>query len=551
MPEPMSREEALERAVRLRLEYLANGSGRLVNHLATELLAVQSECEARHAEEIAAKDRMIEALKAKLQSAESLIEKNLAPATVGLLKRAEEAEAHAAALAEALNLGLDGNRAIPVDREMLGALVRRVWVHWARAQLNPKPHWLTEWSDLPETDREVDRQIGETVARYVLVGDAASRSLAADIALTPDVLKLASEHAAGQKALHRIEHFMGVIAEAGYVPESHNGDEFEQMAQVLISKADNADRAHELYEEARHEIEAWRGRNCLITGNPCGTDSLAVGVVCACVPCTQHREAEALRAQVASLTAVLQGVMEQVSPCGSEDCGKHGHEYCPWGIAYAALTAAPQTLAAKARHVYPTLVVCALIVQDGKVLLERRAPAGVQGLDLMWDLPGGKIEIGESPADALVREIREELAVEVQPVTLLPELYTSVWTYPDGRTLHWVLAVYLCDLRGEPTLNANLQWHQIAGLTEETVLAPDLQAIRSAAKARQAQEDSALLEAWFEHTTWIIVQGYPVDPRVQVFDTERGDLEWVEVGRGATPRAALRDAIDKAGQTGA
>jgi len=43
---------------------------------------------------------------------------------------------------------------------------------------------------------------------------------------------------------------------------------------------------------------------------------------------------------------------------------------------------------------YPTLVVCALIVRDEKVLLERRAPTGVAGLDRMFDLPGGKVENG-------------------------------------------------------------------------------------------------------------------------------------------------------------
>ena len=44
----------------------------------------------------------------------------------------------------------------------------------------------------------------------------------------------------------------------------------------------------------------------------------------------------------------------------------------------------------------PRLVVCAIIIRDGKVLLERRAPAGVAGLDGKWDLPGGKVEPGET-----------------------------------------------------------------------------------------------------------------------------------------------------------
>lgn len=55
------------------------------------------------------------------------------------------------------------------DRETLGELVRKAWVEWARAQPHPKPSWLVPWGDLGEPDREADRQIGEAVARYVLL----------------------------------------------------------------------------------------------------------------------------------------------------------------------------------------------------------------------------------------------------------------------------------------------------------------------------------------------------------------------------------------------
>lgn len=51
----------------------------------------------------------------------------------------------------------------PLDREFLGAVVRRVWIEWAKEQPNPKPHWLTPWSELAEPDKEVDRRIGEAI----------------------------------------------------------------------------------------------------------------------------------------------------------------------------------------------------------------------------------------------------------------------------------------------------------------------------------------------------------------------------------------------------
>ena len=58
------------------------------------------------------------------------------------------------------------------------------------------------------------------------------------------------------------------------------------------------------------------------------------------------------------------------------------------------------------------LVVAALIRRDGRVLLSQRRPD--QSLPLCWEFPGGKVEPGESPEAALVREVREELGCEVQ-----------------------------------------------------------------------------------------------------------------------------------------
>jgi hypothetical protein len=71
---------------------------------------------------------------------------------------------------------LDGNRPLPFDRETLGQMVREAWVRWAHSQPNPKPSWLVPYSELAEPDKEADRQIGEAIARWTLIGDAASRA---------------------------------------------------------------------------------------------------------------------------------------------------------------------------------------------------------------------------------------------------------------------------------------------------------------------------------------------------------------------------------------
>ncbi|WP_017603548.1 (deoxy)nucleoside triphosphate pyrophosphohydrolase [Nocardiopsis alkaliphila] len=58
------------------------------------------------------------------------------------------------------------------------------------------------------------------------------------------------------------------------------------------------------------------------------------------------------------------------------------------------------------------IVVGAAIVRDGRVLAAQRAePAALRGL---WEFPGGKIDPGESPAQALVRECREELGITIR-----------------------------------------------------------------------------------------------------------------------------------------
>lgn len=72
--------------------------------------------------------------------------------------------------------GQDGARPLPFDRDQLGRFVREAWVRWARTQPDPKPSWLVPYDQLSETDKEADRQIGEAVARWTLIGDAAKAS---------------------------------------------------------------------------------------------------------------------------------------------------------------------------------------------------------------------------------------------------------------------------------------------------------------------------------------------------------------------------------------
>ena len=98
-------------------------------------------------------------------------------------------------------------------------------------------------------------------------------------------------------------------------------------------------------------------------------------------------------------------------------------------------------------------VVAGAIVRDGRVLAARRGAGGRE--PLLWELPGGKVEGGETDAQALVRELREELRVDVD-VQL--ELGTSTWSYAHGEI---TLVAWRCSLRsGEPVAveHAELRW---------------------------------------------------------------------------------------------
>lgn len=62
-------------------------------------------------------------------------------------------------------------------------------------------------------------------------------------------------------------------------------------------------------------------------------------------------------------------------------------------------------------------VTCAIIIENRRVLATRRAPG--MSHPLMWEFPGGKLKEGESPGEGILREIREELGVEVAVIRAL------------------------------------------------------------------------------------------------------------------------------------
>lgn len=80
------------------------------------------------------------------------------------------------------------------------------------------------------------------------------------------------------------------------------------------------------------------------------------------------------------------------------------------------------------------VVVIALIRNDeGKILLQKRVDVFNVNANGKWEFPGGVVEFGEDPKDALVRECQEEIGCKVNIVRLLPYLHTGIWPRTDGE----------------------------------------------------------------------------------------------------------------------
>ena len=108
-------------------------------------------------------------------------------------------------------------------------------------------------------------------------------------------------------------------------------------------------------------------------------------------------------------------------------------------------------------------VVAAAIFQNDKVLSVQRAEHEKEYVSLKWEFPGGKVEAGEQFEEALVREIREELSVDIE----ISKFFMTVeHTYPN---FHLVMHVYRCDLtEGEVILNehVDMKWLKVDELDQ-------------------------------------------------------------------------------------
>lgn len=122
----------------------------------------------------------------------------------------------------------------------------------------------------------------------------------------------------------------------------------------------------------------------------------------------------------------------------------------------------------------PVPVVCAVIERDGLILLAQRPPNKL--LPLKWEFAGGKVELGEAPAAAIVREIREELGCEVAITRVLPP-----FTHDYGRVIIEMIP-FVCTLAPHspaphPHEHVAIAWAKLDDLATYDLAAADFPVI--------------------------------------------------------------------------
>lgn len=128
----------------------------------------------------------------------------------------------------------------------------------------------------------------------------------------------------------------------------------------------------------------------------------------------------------------------------------------------------------KKPDVPPVDVVAGILEYEGRFLIARRSNHG--RLPNLWEFPGGKVELGEEPTEALKREFLEELGVTIdvgKPVG------TNIHQYPDGSVRLSGFKVYHQTGRFETRVHEELRWVRLSELRDFPLAPADIPLVRA------------------------------------------------------------------------
>jgi 8-oxo-dGTP diphosphatase len=113
-------------------------------------------------------------------------------------------------------------------------------------------------------------------------------------------------------------------------------------------------------------------------------------------------------------------------------------------------------------------VTAAILIKDGKVLIAQRVNDKHHGF---WEFPGGKVDIGETPEEAIVRELKEELSIDTEVLSFFDE---SIYDYGAGKIR--LLAYKVKWLSGElkNKVHGQLSWTSFSELLGYQLLPADI-----------------------------------------------------------------------------
>ena len=121
-------------------------------------------------------------------------------------------------------------------------------------------------------------------------------------------------------------------------------------------------------------------------------------------------------------------------------------------------------------------VVVAALIQDEeeRILLQKRVDPVNAEAHGKWEFPGGIVEFGEDPKDAVIRECKEEMMCTIKIIRLLPYLHTQVWHKIDGQTVQVFVSCFEAEIiEGIPKPGDLSEVSEVKWFTREEAVALD------------------------------------------------------------------------------